>query len=171
MKNIAIVGFMGTGKTTIAKLLANKLKRPYVDLDDQIETKEGMLILDIFSQKGEAYFRKAEKAVVSQISSGNNFVIACGGGVVLDEDNIKNLKKNGFIICLEATPEVILSRTKDYKHRPLLNVDDPSLKITELLEKRRSCYAKADYSLDTSDLSVQEVVAHILSCLRKKGAK
>ncbi len=163
MKNIALVGFMGTGKTTIAELLASKLHGIYVDLDEKIEAKEGMVIVDIFLHKGESYFRKVEKDIVAEIASGTGLIIACGGGVVLDEENIKNLKKNGFIIGLEATPEVILNRTKNYMHRPLLNIADPKSKIKDLLEKRKLYYAKADYSIDTSELSTQEVIVQILN--------
>lgn len=171
MKNIALVGFMGTGKSTIAALLAKILKVSYVDIDKRIEKKEGMSITDIFSQKGEPYFRKVEKKIVAEISLGSDQIIACGGGVVLDGENVKNLKKDGFMICLEATPEVIINRTKNYKHRPLLNVDDPKLKIDELLKKRRPYYAKADHTVDTSGLSEQEVAIEILSWLEGKGVK
>ena len=163
MKNIALVGFMGTGKTTIAALLARELHAAYVDIDKMIEEKEGMMIVDIFSRKGEGYFRKVEKDIVAQITSHNGKIIACGGGVVLDEENVHNLKRNGVMICLEATAEVILRRTKNYEHRPLLNVDDPRLKIEDMLEERRPYYAKADYSIDTSGLSTAEVVGKILS--------
>ncbi len=165
MKNIALVGFMGTGKSTIATLLAEKLKADYVDLDEVIEAKEGMKIVDIFSQKGEPYFRKVEKAVTAEISQEDGKIIACGGGVVLDDENVKNLKKNGVMICLEAAPEIIMERTKNYKHRPLLNVVEPKAKIAELLRKRKPYYDKADYILDTSHLSKQEVVAEILRWL------
>ena len=169
MKNIALVGFMGTGKSTIAALLAKELQVNYVDVDERIEEKEGMSIADIFSQKGESYFRKAEKDVVAEISLDANQVIACGGGVVLDGENVKNLKKNGFIICLEARPDVILNRTENYKHRPLLNVEDPKIKIAELLKKRRPYYANSDYSVDTSELSIQEVAIEILNWLKGKA--
>ncbi len=168
MKNIALVGFMGTGKSTIAALLAKKLQLGYVDLDGKIEEKEGMRIVDIFSQKGEPYFRKVEKDIVAEISLNEGKIIACGGGVVLDEENVKNLKKSGFMICLEAAPEVILKRTKNYKYRPLLNVADPKLKIDELLKKRKPYYAKADYTVDTSGLNTREVAALILSWLEGK---
>ncbi|MFH1092643.1 MAG: shikimate kinase [Candidatus Omnitrophota bacterium] len=168
MKNIALVGFMGTGKSTIAALLAKELQAEYIDLDGKIEEKEGMDIVDIFSQKGELYFRKVEKDIVAKISRDEDKIIACGGGVVLDEENVETIKKNGFMICLEATPEVILKRTKNYKHRPLLNVADPKSKIDELLKKRKPYYAKADYTLDTSGLSTHEVVAQILIWLEGK---
>ncbi|MCG2711122.1 MAG: shikimate kinase [Candidatus Omnitrophica bacterium] len=168
MKNIALVGFMGTGKSTIAALLSKKLQVGYVDLDRKIEEKEGMRIVDIFSQKGEPYFRKVEKDIVAKIFRRENKIIACGGGVVLDDENVESIKKSGFMICLEATPEVILKRTKSYKHRPLLNVGDPELKIYELLKKRKPYYAKADYTVDTSGLSTHEVVSVILSWLEGK---
>lgn len=168
MKNIALVGFMGTGKSTIAALLAKILKVSFVDIDKRIEEKEGMSIADIFSQKGEPYFRKVEKNVVAEISLGSDQIIACGGGVVLDGENVKTIKKNGFMICLEAAPEVILKRTENYKHRPLLNVDDPKLKIGELLKKRKPYYTKADHTVDTSGLSEHQVAIEILNWLEGK---
>ena len=168
MRNIALVGFMGTGKSTIGFLLAIKLQAEYIDLDQIIEKQEGMKIAEIFSTKGELYFRNAEKEAVAAISLQSGKIIACGGGVVLREENVQNLKKNGVLICLEARPEVILDRTKDYAHRPLLNVDDPKAKIEELLKTRKSFYDKADYSLDSSDLSVQEVVDSILIWIKGK---
>ncbi|MFH2137969.1 MAG: shikimate kinase [Candidatus Omnitrophota bacterium] len=162
MKNIALVGFMGTGKTTIARILAEKLGFECVDIDDLIEFTEGMKIVDIFGQKGEAYFRDVEKEVVRKAAAQAKKVIACGGGVVLNENNIINLKQNGFIVCLSASPEVILERTKNYPHRPLLNVEDKAGKIKEMLEFRQPYYATADYTVNTSDLTKEEVVDRIL---------
>jgi shikimate kinase len=159
MKNIALVGFMGTGKTTVARLLAQQLGAVYVDLDERIEKKTGMAIVDIFREKGEPYFRAIEKEIVAGAAAEQGLVIACGGGVVLDEANIHALKKNGVVVCLEARPDIILERTKSYVHRPLLNVPDPEMKITELLIRRKPFYAKADFSIDTSLLSVEEVAA------------
>ena len=166
MKNIALVGFMGTGKTTVAQILAEKLNLDYVDLDAVIEVREQMEIANIFSQKGEEYFRKVEKKVVTDISGQTNKVIACGGGVVLDEENMQNLKASGIVICLEASPEVILARTKDYPHRPLLNVKDKEGRIRELLEKRAVFYARADCSIDTSHCTQAEVVEKVLQELK-----
>lgn len=161
MKNIAIVGFMGTGKTTIARILAEKLGFEYVDIDDLIEKQEKMKIVDIFKEKGKAYFRKIEKAIISHISASAQKVIACGGGVVLDQENMRNLKDNGVVVCLTARPEVILMRTKNYRYRPLLNVSDPKAEIEELLKIRQPYYAKAEYTLDTSELQPEEVVKKI----------
>lgn len=168
MRNIAIVGFMGTGKTAIARLLAEKLEADYVDIDEIIEEKEKMRIAEIFKIKGEAYFRRLEKDVVTAVSRQQGKVIACGGGVVLDEENIRNLKKSGVLICLEARPEIILKRTENYKHRPLLNVEDPKSTIIELLKKRKPFYARADFFLDTSDLKKEEVLQKIMNWVKGK---
>ncbi|MFH1063321.1 MAG: shikimate kinase [Candidatus Omnitrophota bacterium] len=169
MNNIALVGFMGTGKTTIARMLAEKFHAEYVDIDELIEIRQKMSIVDIFAKHGEQFFRKLEKEVVTEIAGSQNKIIACGGGVVLDADNIANLKKNGILICLQAKPEVIIERTKDYLHRPLLNVPNPKEKIRELLNIREIYYAKADYTVDTSSLNKTQVVDKIVSWLKIKN--
>ena len=168
MKNIAIVGFMGTGKTAVAGLLAQKLGREFVDLDARIEAAEQRRIAAIFSESGEAYFRALEKKLVREISARENQVIACGGGVVIAEENIRNLKKNGVIVCLQARPDVILRRTRDCGNRPLLNVADPLAQIKTLLEKRAALYARADFFIDTSDLSKAAVAEKIIALLPGK---
>ncbi|UCD54636.1 MAG: shikimate kinase [Candidatus Omnitrophota bacterium] len=163
MRNIVLVGFMGTGKTQVAKALSKKLGMKYVSTDALIEKKEKTTISDIFSRKGEGYFRKTEKDVIKDVSLMQNIVIDAGGGVVIDPENIKHLKKNGIIVCLWASPEVILERTKKYAHRPLLNVADPLKKIKELLAFRKSFYEKADYHIHTSKMTLEEVMDEIIS--------
>ncbi len=165
--NIVLVGFMGTGKTVIAKELSKKLNREYVSLDNMIIQKEGKPVTRIFSEDGENYFREVEKVVTKKVSDLNNIIIDTGGGVVKDDENIKNLKKNGTIICLTASPNVIHKRVKEQTHRPLLNVDNPEEKIKELLNKRASFYAKADYTIDTSSLNINEVVEKIIDLIEK----
>lgn len=163
MRNIILVGFMGTGKSAVGKLLAKKLNRDFVESDEMIETREKMPIKDIFEKKGEPYFRLVEKEVVKEASSRKNIVISAGGGAIVDEDNLKNLKNSGIIICLKASPETILKRTKDLKTRPLLNVPDPKKKIGELLKKREPYYNKADFSVETDELNPEQVVKKIMA--------
>lgn len=166
-KNIALIGFMGAGKTVVGKILAQKLNLEFVDLDDLIEAKEKLAIVEIFSLKGEPYFRRIEKEVVKEASQKQGLVIACGGGAVLEKENLENLKRSANLIYLKAAPQVIFQRTKEYKHRPLLNVEAPKKKIEELLKLREPFYLKADYTIDTSDLSIDEVVSEILKILKK----
>lgn len=168
MGNIYIVGFMGTGKTAVGKELAKKKKWQFVDLDDLIELREKRRICDIFAKEGEPYFRKIEKLVLREVAKEKNFAIACGGGIVLDPDNIKVMKATGKIICLSATPEVILKRTSGATNRPLLNVADQKKQIELLLKLRAPFYAQADKTINTSKISVKEVVSKILKITPKK---
>jgi len=171
MKNIYLVGFMGTGKTAVGKALTKKKKLQFVDLDELIELKEKRTVSDIFAKEGEPYFRRVEKQVLKKVSKEKNFVVACGGGIVLDKDNIKIMKETGIIICLTTKPEVILKRTSGYLHRPLLNVRDPKKQIELLLKLRAPYYAQADKTIDTSKISVKEVVEKIAKVTSKKKIK
>ena len=159
--NIVLVGFMGTGKTTVGKILAKQLGMKYISTDEIVEDKERRSINEIFKKSGEPYFRRLEKEVVKNVAQLNKFVIDAGGGVVLDEENIQNLKRNGKIICLSASAEVILERTKRYHHRPLLNTENPKEKIEELLKSRAPFYAKANFSIDTINLNAEQVAEEI----------
>lgn len=168
-KNIVLTGFMGAGKSTVGKKLARALGMSLVDTDDLIEARAGMSIPDIFARYGEEYFRELEEKVVADVSTLKKHVIVTGGGVVLREANMRNLQKGGVVIYLHAEPEVIYERIKDQTHRPLLRVADPLAKIRELLEYRAPFYANNDVTVDTSNLTVDEVVEEVLRILRKKG--
>ncbi len=161
MRNIVLVGFMGTGKTVVAKELARELGMTYVSTDAFIESREEKSINDIFLDSGEPYFRKAEKEAVIEVSAGESQVIDTGGGVVLDPENLETLKAGGTVICLWADPGAVHLRTQKHGHRPLLNVDDPEKKIGELLEARRPFYEKADLHVDTTILGIKDVVERI----------
>ncbi|MFA6078309.1 MAG: shikimate kinase [Candidatus Omnitrophota bacterium] len=161
MKNIVLVGFMGTGKTTIAAKLSHRLKMTYISIDDLIQKKENRTINEIFTKSGEDYFRDVESAVVRDVSEMENCVVDTGGGVILREGNMDLLGANGIVICLTAEPGVIMERTKKYKHRPLLNVEDPKRKIMDLLKARAPLYAKAKHCIDTGSLTVRQVVEKI----------
>lgn len=169
-KNIVLIGFMGSGKTVVAKRIAGALEMRLLNTDDLIEKKEGAAINEIFSKKGESYFREIEREVIKGLSAKQGIVIDAGGGVVISEDNVKNLKKNGIIFCLNTTPEEILKRTKKHRHRPLLNVENPMAKIKDLLEERKEYYERADYQVVTSGKNAAEVAEEIIAIYNKRLA-
>lgn len=159
---------MGTGKSAVGRELAEELRLEFVDIDDLIVRKEKRSINDIFIQNGEAYFRGLEKDALTQVSAGENQVVACGGGIVIDAGNIAVMRETGNIFALSASPEIILERTKKYTHRPLLNVDDPYNKVKDLLKARQPYYSKADLVIDTSSLSIKQVVSRIACLIKEK---
>ncbi len=161
--NIVLLGFMGTGKTAVGKMVARKLKMKYVDIDGEIEKETKMTISHIFVEFGEEYFRELEKKMVLKISRQDKQVISAGGGVVLNPENIENLKSNGFLICLDASVEVIYRRTRRFAHRPLIKTADPQKSIGELLKKREKHYAVIKNHIDTSDLTKEEVAEQIIT--------
>ena len=157
---------MGTGKTTVAQLLARELDCGFREMDDEIEHDEQKKIKDIFADKGEDYFRQKEKNILVRLSSQKSLIVSCGGGVVIDPENRKLLRDTGVVICLVASPKVIYDRTKDCGDRPLLNVDDPLNKIKELLTSRDAYYREAcHFFIDTDTLTPGEVVSRIKESL------
>jgi shikimate kinase len=168
MNNIYLVGFMGTGKTSVGKELAKKKKWHFIDIDELIELKEKRVIADIFTQSKEPYFRRVERQALEEVAKEKKFVVACGGGIVLNKDNIRIMKETGVVICLSALPEVILQRTSKQTNRPLLYVSDPKGKIDLLLKLRAPYYALADKTIETSSSSVKEVVEKVTKLLAKK---
>ena len=166
MRNIVLVGFMGTGKTAVSGNIADILKIRLINTDGLIEKKAGMAIKDIFAKKGEPYFRKLEREAIKEVSKTEGSVIDAGGGVVIDASNIEELKKNGVIFCLNATPEEMLKRTEKHSHRPLLNLPDPLMQIKKILWDRREYYKRADYQIDTTGKSAGEVAKDIIAIYR-----
>jgi len=170
MKNIVLIGFMGTGKTTIGRLLASRLGRPFVDCDKKVEYENGMTIREIFEHYGEEYFRQKENEVIAKLARYNNAVIATGGGVMLSNENMRRLKRNGVLIALTASVETILERTGRRNTRPLLLDIFPREQIVNnLLSERRELYLKADFSIDTNSNSPQHVINEIMIFLRQAG--
>ncbi len=165
--NIALIGFMGTGKTAVGKLLAERLGREFIELDALIEKKAEKSIPEIFQQDGEIAFRELEIEATREVAEKENAVIACGGGVVLNQINVDRLKKQSVIVYLTASPEVILKRTSsDKDERPLLVAEDKASKVDALLKLRKPFYDRAaDMTVDTSELEVTEVVEQILTGL------
>ncbi len=171
-KNIVLIGFMGTGKTEVGLLLAKKLNRKFIDTDKLIEERENDRIARIFQVKGEEYFRDIEEKVIEEVSEYKNCVIATGGGAVIREKNYLNLKKNGILICLVASPEEIYKRTLPKKDRPLLMKSKNVIEtIKELLELRKPYYSKADYTIDTTQKEIETIVDEILKIVEKENGK
>ncbi len=172
MKNIVLTGFMGTGKTEVGRILSRRLGYTLLDADTVIEKEQGMTITEIFKQYGEPRFRDIEADVIKRLSEMKNAVISTGGGAVLRQENMDNLRKNGLIICLTASPETILKRTSNNDDRPLLQVDNPLQKIKELLEFRKPYYEKADIMIDTEGKSPIEVAEEIIEKVKSlKGVE
>ena len=161
-KNIALIGFMGSGKSMIARELGKRLKRDVVATDDLLESRERQTIDEIFKSKGEAYFRGLESEIIKEVSQRRGIIIDCGGGAVLHKENLQELKVNGIIFYLQATPEVIYRRIKNEGHRPLLEAPDPLGCIKELYQQRLPLYNQADYTIDANDASIEGPVVEIL---------
>ena len=166
-KNIVLVGFMGTGKSTVGKMLAKRLKRNWIDVDQKIEEAEKRKISEIFEKDGEAYFRRLEKETIRQITSGTHLVIITGGGAVLDSENRAILKKNGFLITLSATPETIFERVRQSRYRPLLKGDFLA-EIRRLLAEREPFYRESDCTFSTDGKTAAKVAEIIEAVLEKE---
>jgi shikimate kinase len=170
--NIALIGFMGTGKSAIGVKLADVLKKKFIEMDDLIVELAGKSIPKVFAEDGEIRFREYEIQVCKEVSQRKDVVIACGGGVVLNKINIDYLKQSAIVICLKTSPEVILQRiSKDGKEtRPLLNKPDPMAEIRKLLEFREPFYnAATEYQLDSTYLTVDEVVEKIREIFKRNS--
>jgi len=160
--NIVLTGFMGTGKTVVGRRLARRLGWRFVDVDRLIEQRTRRSIAEIFAEHGEAVFRRLEQRMIGRLACGRAQVIATGGGAFVDPDNRERLQATGPVICLTASPRVIFQRVgPSVSKRPLLAADPTVSRIERLMQQRASAYAKADFTLDTSRLSVDEVVARV----------
>src|SRR2546421_1406645 len=140
IRNLALLGFMGTGKSSVGRLVASSLHFTYLDTDDVIEARAGAAIADIFKHQGETAFRVMENRIVEELRRRDKTVISTGGGLSADEQNMASLKTHALTICLWASPEKILHRVKDQTHRPLLTEPDPLEKIRQLLAEREKFY-------------------------------
>ena len=160
--NIILVGFMGTGKTTIGRALADQLKRDFVDMDIVLEARAGKPIPRIFAEDGEPAFRRMERDLVVELSRQGNLVIAAGGGIVLNPDNVHDFSATGHVICLMAAPDEILRRVSGSSHRPLLEQGDKAGRIRKLLMARQPFYDAMAAQVDTTGKAVAEIVVRVL---------
>lgn len=170
-RNLVLVGFMATGKTEVGRILAERLGRDFFDVDDDIVKTTGMSIDKIFEDFGEDFFRDLESNVIQKISEKTDLVIATGGGSMLRAENVENLKRSGVLVCLLASPEEILRRVGDERHRPLLNVKDRLATIREMMGKRSPYYNLSDIMINTegknTNETAQEVLAKFKGCSEK----
>lgn len=168
-ENIILIGFMGTGKTTVGRRLAAALGKEFVDTDAEVERITGLTVAQIFARYGERRFRAEEALAVARACAGRGRVISTGGGAVLDPANVAAMRRAGMVVWLTATPEIIQRRVGRRSDRPLLARDNSLEHIRELLSKREPHYrACADFTVDTSALSVGEVVEEIIKRLAGK---
>jgi shikimate kinase len=160
--NLALIGFMGTGKTSAGRLVAEQLHFEFLDTDEIIQTCTGRTIAEIFAKSGEAVFRELERDVVAGLAGRARIVIATGGGLPANADNLAALKRHALVVCLWASPEKIWERVRNQSHRPLLHDPDPQRKIQELLDLRAPFYRQADVLVNTDQRSAREVAQQIV---------
>jgi shikimate kinase len=165
-KNIILTGFMGVGKTSVGTRLARDLGYTFVDTDDLIEADQKIAITEIFSAFGEPYFRDVETRIIRRVLEGESQVVSTGGGAVIRDENRLLFKQRGVTICLTARPEVVFDRIRHETHRPLLQVPDPQGRISDLLAAREPFYRQADFVIDTSDRTVDDVIDEIRQRMR-----
>ena len=159
--SLALIGFMGTGKTSVGRHVAENLGFDFLDTDELIQARAGRSITDIFAKDGEPAFRELEKQVVQELSAREKTVIATGGGLPTNAENLAALKSFALVICLWASPGKIWERVRNQSHRPLLHDADPQNKIRELLAVREPFYKQADVLINTDLRSVREAAQQI----------
>jgi len=162
LHNLALIGFMGTGKSSVGQIAAGHLHFAFLDTDHLIEARAGKSVSDIFAQEGEPAFRDLERRVVKELASRKKTVISTGGGLPVDESNLASLKTHALLVCLWASPEKIWERIRGQTHRPLLNDPEPLAKIRSLLAAREPYYRKADVLVNTEMRSVKEVALQVI---------
>ena len=167
--NVYLIGYRGTGKTYIGKDLAKAIGKEFQDTDDLIVEKAGKNIPEIFSEDGEENFRDLESTVLEEVAAKDGFVIGCGGGIILRDENIEKLKKTGIVILLEASPEIIYERIKGDQNRPALTNKNELEEIKHVLSERQEKYRKAaGHKIDAENYSIEENVKQIIEILKKE---
>ena len=162
IENLALIGFMGTGKSSVGRAVADVLRFTYLDTDQVIEARASKLITEIFEQDGEPAFREWERRIVDELTHRRKTVISTGGGLPVNEINLASLKTHALVVCLWASPETIFERVRGHEHRPLLKDPHPLSKIRELLAIREAYYRKADVLVNTEWRSIREVSLQVI---------
>lgn len=168
MKNIVLIGFMATGKTVIGRRLARMLGRRFVDTDDEIERLTGKTVARIFREDGEIRFRSEENLFCRKLAKPQGLVVATGGGMVLDPENVACLREGGVLIGLTAAPEIILERVGRKDTRPLLRGSDKRVRLENLMRERAGVYDVAEFTVDTGSVSPGRAVQSIMDYLKER---
>ena len=168
--NLYLVGFMGTGKSTVGRLLARQLGLQFLDSDHEIERKAGKPVSKIFAEDGEAKFRALEREFVEQGHPEHGVIVACGGGLVVAPGMLELLRSRGVVICMHAPIETILARTMHTSHRPLLQVENPEARLRELYAAREEIYRRTGTMVLTDKRPMREIAAHVLRVYRLEAA-
>lgn len=167
--NIFLIGYMGTGKTSVSDYLCGLLETESFDIDKLIVERELKTIQQIFSENGENYFRDLETNILFELQNKNNMIVSCGGGIILRDENIKYMKKNGKVVLLTATPKTIYDRINKADDRPLLNNKMNVDYISDMIEKRKNKYeSAADIVVSTDDKKISDISSEIISFIKSK---
>ena len=164
--NLALIGFMGTGKSSVGRLVAEKLRFEFLDTDELLEARAGKSITEIFAQQGEPAFRDLEHQLVVDLADRSRTVIATGGGLPVNPANLDRLKQRALVVCLWASPGKIFERVHSQTHRPLLHDPDPEAKIRALLAAREPYYRQADVLVNSDSRTIREVVQQVVNQFR-----
>ncbi len=167
--NLYLVGFMGTGKSTIGRAAAQRLGFHLLDSDHEIERQQGKSIPDIFAQLGEPAFRTYERQFIEGGHPAERTVVACGGGLVVQPGMLDALRSRGVVICLHASLATVLERTQRNRNRPLLDVADPSERIRTLYAEREAIYKRAGTVILTDSRPLNDIVAHVVRTWRREA--
>jgi shikimate kinase len=168
--NLYIVGFMGTGKTTVGRTVSKRLDYTFYDMDRVIEEKVGKSVVEIFEEHGDEYFRRLEREFIESGHPSGGCVVSCGGGLPIQPGMLDILKSKGLIVCLFASVDVILARTSRTQKRPLLLVEDPRTRIESLLEARRPIYLQCGTCIMTDGRTISAVANHVEKFYRNNAA-
>jgi len=168
--NLYLVGFMGTGKSTVGRMLARQLGLQFLDSDHEIERARGKAVAKIFAEEGEPVFRALEREFMAHGHPALGCVVACGGGLVVPPGMLELLRSRGVVICLHASIETILRRTMHTSHRPLLQVENPETRLRELYAAREEIYRRTGTMVLTDKRPMREIAAHVLRVYRLEAA-
>ncbi len=162
---------MGTGKTTIGRAVAYRLKYQLLDSDHEIERQEDRTVAEIFDEQGEDYFRELERRFIDKGHAETNCVVACGGGLVVQPGMLDKLQKKGVVVCLHASLETILQRTSANRNRPLLHVDDPMDRLRNLYAEREPIYRRAGAVILTDHRPTSDIISHVMRVYRREASE